>query len=169
MKTHLHFQRLSSTNTYLIDLVSKQTAFFFPPYFAISTDKQDAGRGQQGKKWESEPKKNLLTSLLLYPNIPAKKQFIICQYISVAIANFIKDLCTISNVYIKWPNDIYIGDKKIAGILIEHFIRGEFINYTIAGIGLNVNQRIFPSSLPNATSLYIETKQKYNLHINNNK
>jgi BirA family biotin operon repressor/biotin-[acetyl-CoA-carboxylase] ligase len=162
METHLHFQRLQSTNTYLIDLVDKNAGFLFPSYFAVTADEQELGRGQQGKKWESESGKNLLVSLLLYPDIQAKKQFTICQYVSIAIADFIKENCSISNVYIKWPNDIYINHKKVAGILIKHFIRGEFINYTIVGIGLNINQIIFSPSLPNATSLCIETGKEYN-------
>ena len=161
METHLHFQRLLSTNNYLIDLVDKHAAFFFPPYFSVTADEQTCGRGQQSKKWESEFGKNLLVSLLLYPDIQAKKQFTICQYVSIAIADFIKETCSIPNVYIKWPNDIYINNKKAAGILIEHFIRGEIINYSIVGIGLNINQTVFSSSLPNATSLCLETGQKY--------
>jgi BirA family biotin operon repressor/biotin-[acetyl-CoA-carboxylase] ligase len=164
MDTHIHFQRLSSTNAYLKDLVKKyaeKLQNFLPPYFAVTADEQDAGRGQQEKKWESEAGKNLLLSLLLYSNILPVKQFIICQYISVATAEFIKETFPISNVYIKWSNDIYIGDKKVAGILIEHFIRGESINYTIAGIGMNINQTVFQSYLPNATSLCLETGQEY--------
>ena len=166
MKTHLHINCLSSTNTYLKDLVSKHPIDslqdFLPPYFAITADKQQKGRGQQNKSWESEAGKNLLMSLLLYPRVHPSKQFNISQYISIAIADFIKEKVN-NNVYIKWPNDIYVGDNKIVGILIEHFIRGETINYTIAGIGININQTVFSSSLPNPTSIYLETGQEHNL------
>ena len=162
-KKHLHFQRLSSTNNYLNDLVKKYPPNVIPPYFAVTANEQISGRGQQEKKWESETGKNLLLSLLLYPNVLPVKQFVVCQYISVAVAEFIKETFSIPNVYIKWSNDIYIGDKKAAGILIEHFICGESINYTIAGIGMNVNQTHFPSHLPNATSLCLETGQKYDV------
>ena len=167
MKTHLHFQHLSSTNAYLKDLVEKypvnQLQNFFPPYFSVTADEQNAGRGQQGKKWESETGKNVLASFLLYPTIHPARQFTVCQYISVAIAEFIQETFSISNVHIKWSNDIYMGDKKVVGILIEHFLCGEKINYTIAGVGMNINQKIFPSHLPNPTSLSLETGQEYDL------
>ena len=165
METHIHFQRLASTSAYLKDLAAKYPAEelqnFLPPYFSVTTDEQDAGRGQQGRKWESESEKNLLTSLLLYPNMPPAKQFTVCQYVSVAIAEFLQETFAIPNVHIKWSNDIYIGDKKVVGILIEHFIRGENINYTVVGIGMNINQIKFPAHLPKATSLCLETGQEH--------
>ena len=168
LENHIHFQRLASTSAYLKDLATKYPAEelrnFLPPYFVVTADEQDAGRGQQGKKWESETGKNLLASFLLYPNTHPVKQFTVCQYISVALAEFIKEEFAIPNVHIKWANDIYIGDKKAAGILIEHFIRGENINYTIAGIGMNINQIEFPSHLPNPTSLCLETGQEYDVN-----
>jgi len=160
---HLHFRRLSSTNNYLKDLVEKYPPNAILPYFAVTADEQDAGRGQQAKKWESEAGKNLLLSLLLYPKIQPVRQFIICQFISVGIVEFIKETFAVPNVFIKWSNDIYIGDKKVVGILIEHVICGESINYTVAGIGLNVNQTVFAPHLPNATSLFLETGKKYDV------
>jgi BirA family biotin operon repressor/biotin-[acetyl-CoA-carboxylase] ligase len=166
MKLHLHFQSLPSTNNYLKDLVGKYPAEdlqnLFPLYFAVTADEQNSGRGQQGRKWESEFGKNLLASFLLYPNIPPNKQFAVCQYVSVAIAEFIKETFTIPNVYIKWSNDIYIGHKKVVGILIEHSIRCENINYTVAGIGMNINQKFFPY-LPNATSIRLETGREHDV------
>jgi BirA family biotin operon repressor/biotin-[acetyl-CoA-carboxylase] ligase len=165
--THLHFRCLSSTNTYLKELVEKypvkELPSFLPPFFAVTADKQELGRGRQGKKWESETGKNLLLSLLLYPNIHPAKQFNICQYVSLAMIDLLKDTFSIPHVNIKWPNDIYAGHKKMAGILIEHFIQGNVINYTIAGIGMNINQRIFPATLPNASSLYLETGQEHDI------
>ena len=144
-------------------MVKKSPQNSYPSYFAVIADEQEAGRGQQGKKWESEAGKNLLLSLLLYPDVTSAKQFTVCQYISVAIAEFIKETLSIPNVSIKWSNDIYIGDKKVVGILIEHFICGESINYTVAGVGMNINQTIFPSYLPNPTSLCLETGQEYDI------
>ena len=165
MNLHLHFERLSSTSNYLKELVKKypmeKLQDFFPPYFAITADIQEEGRGQQNKKWESEAGENLLVSFLLYPKIKPAKQFTVCQYVSVGISEFIRELFNIPNVSIKWPNDIYIGDKKVAGILIEHFICGDSINYTIVGIGMNINQIDFSKSLPNPTSIYLETEKKY--------
>jgi BirA family biotin operon repressor/biotin-[acetyl-CoA-carboxylase] ligase len=131
-----------------------------PPFFAITADKQKSGRGRQNKKWESEAGKNLLLSFLLYPSTPPSLQFDICCYVSVALAEQIAELCPASEVYIKWPNDIYIGNKKVAGILIENFIYRERIKYSIVGIGLNLNQTVFPPSLPNPTSVFLETATK---------
>jgi BirA family biotin operon repressor/biotin-[acetyl-CoA-carboxylase] ligase len=143
------------------DLVGKYSVeelqHLFPPFFAITADQQEQGRGRQEKKWESETGKNLLISLLLYPRIGPSLQFDICRYVSVAVAGLISELCPASVVRIKWPNDVYIGNKKTAGILIEHFIQGENINYSIAGIGINLNQTVFSLSLPNPTSVLSET------------
>jgi BirA family biotin operon repressor/biotin-[acetyl-CoA-carboxylase] ligase len=139
-----------------------QLPLYFPPFFAVTADKQEQGHGRQGKQWESETGKNLLLSLLLYPNLPPVKQFNICQYVSMAIIDLLKDIFSISNACIKWPNDIYVGDKKIAGILIEHFIQGETINYTVVGIGMNINQALFSSS-SNITSLCLETGQEHDV------
>jgi BirA family biotin operon repressor/biotin-[acetyl-CoA-carboxylase] ligase len=135
----------------------------FPPFFAITANEQENGHGRQGKKWESETGKNLLLSLLLYPNIHPSKQFNICQYVSLAAADVIRDTFSVPDVYIKWPNDIYIRDKKIAGVLIEHFIQGESINYSIVGIGININQRNFPAPLSHTTSLCIETGKEHDI------
>jgi BirA family biotin operon repressor/biotin-[acetyl-CoA-carboxylase] ligase len=169
MKTHLHLQCASSTNTCLKELVEKYPIEllpkFYPPFFSLTADQQENGHGRQGKKWESDTGKNLLLSVLLYPRILPSNQFYVCQYVSTGILLLLKDWFGIHNVRIKWPNDIYAGDKKIAGILIEHFIQGETINYSIAGIGLNVNQKIFPDTLPNPTSLCLETGREYDIDL----
>jgi len=122
----------------------------------VHTNFQSAGRGQKGNKWESEDGKNLLFSVILYPSqvIPAD-QFIISIFISLGICDFLKTLgCKCK---IKWPNDIYSGDDKIAGILIENSINGNTIVNSIAGIGLNINQEEFPAEIPNPVSLKILT------------
>ena len=119
---------------------------------------QTAGRGQAGNGWESEEGKNLLCSILLPPR---KDLFYLNVLVSVAVHKVIRSLlfersglCSLSEaVSIKWPNDIYYGDKKIAGILIENAILGSEVTYSIAGIGLNVNQTIFVSNAPNPVSL----------------
>jgi BirA family biotin operon repressor/biotin-[acetyl-CoA-carboxylase] ligase len=135
----------------------------FPPFFAVTADRQTAGRGRQGKRWESARGENLLLSLLLYPDIHPSKQFIICEYISIAALEVLRDAFSLIDVSVKWPNDIYVKHKKIAGILIEHFITGDAINYSIVGIGLNINQKAFPPSLSCTTSLSLETQRKYDV------
>jgi BirA family biotin operon repressor/biotin-[acetyl-CoA-carboxylase] ligase len=106
---------------------------------------QTAGRGQAGNGWESEEGKNLLCSILLPPR---KELFDLNVLTAVAVQRLLGEGFTI-----KWPNDIYLQDKKVAGLLIENAIIGNEVKYSIAGIGLNVNQTIFLSSAPNPVSL----------------
>jgi BirA family transcriptional regulator, biotin operon repressor / biotin---[acetyl-CoA-carboxylase] ligase len=126
----------------------------------ISTDFQTAGKGQVGNKWESEAGKNLLFSLVLYPaHIEIEKQFVISQIVSLAIKNTLERYA--SDISIKWPNDIYWKDKKIAGILIENSLQKGKIQFSIIGIGLNVNQTEFISDAPNPISLAQITAREY--------
>jgi BirA family biotin operon repressor/biotin-[acetyl-CoA-carboxylase] ligase len=121
---------------------------------------QSAGRGQQGNRWESEPGANLLLSAVLEPTLlPAAEQFRLLQAVSLAVADVLDgpDLPRVSGVNIKWPNDIYAGGRKIAGILIENDIMGVTVARSIAGIGLNINQTVFSLDLPNPTSIALET------------
>ena len=161
MKNHIHIHCVSSTNIYLNELVEncplEQRRELFPPYFALTVNSQQQGRGRQGKSWESETGKNLLLSVLLYPQVHPSLQFYVCRQVSIAVAEFVKETFSIENVYIKWPNDIYIKNKKLVGILIEHFLREDCINYSIAGIGININQTSFSDALPNPTSICLET------------
>ena len=110
---------------------------------------QTAGRGQTGNSWESEANKNLLCSILLPPD---KNLHFLNIAVGVAIYRTISEL-GISELGIKWPNDIYWKDKKVAGILVENAIVGSEVKYSIAGIGLNVNQTEFVSDAPNPISL----------------
>ena len=123
---------------------------------------QTAGRGQTGNGWESEEGKNLLCSILVESRMTKDKGlFDLNVAVSVAVYRLIRSyvfersgLSTLSAaVSIKWPNDIYYGDKKVAGILIENVIIGSEVKYSIAGIGLNVNQTEFCSDAPNPISL----------------
>jgi len=117
---------------------------------------QTSGKGHMGNTWESEPEKNLLMTILLLPGfLEPQYQFYLSRIISLALLELIGSYC--KNVRIKWPNDIYVHEKKIAGILIENHIKGNYFERAIAGIGLNVNQEKFPNNIPNPTSLCIET------------
>ena len=113
---------------------------------------QTGGRGQLGNSWFSSKGDNLLFSLVLYPQqIPAGRSFIISRITSLAIKNML-DAFT-EDIRIKWPNDIYYKEEKIAGILIENDIQGKEIDNMVIGVGLNVNQQMFPFDLPNPVSL----------------
>jgi BirA family biotin operon repressor/biotin-[acetyl-CoA-carboxylase] ligase len=145
----LYFKSLPSTNTQASMLLKQESP---AEGTVICTDFQTAGRGQPGNRWESESGKNLLLSIILYPeSVLPEDQFIISMMVSLGLCDII-DSYTGSNS-IKWPNDIYNGDGKIAGILIENSISGNKIISTIIGIGLNVNQTDFPKNLPNAVSI----------------
>lgn len=127
----------------------------------VVTAHQTAGRGQRGNTWEAEPFKNLTFSLLLKPVfLRADEQFRLNMAVSVALVNFLSRYI-VHNLKIKWPNDIYVGDKKLGGILIESALKSNILHQTIVGIGLNINQETF--SLPKATSLKLITGQEYNL------
>ena len=114
---------------------------------------QAAGHGQATNRWESEEGKNLLFSLLLRPTIiPAAEQFIITELVTLAIINVLQDYVR-QQITVKWPNDIYVGDKKLCGILIENALCGPTIDTCIVGIGININQELFKSDAPNPVSL----------------
>lgn len=121
----------------------------------VSAIEQTAGRGQRGNRWEAAPGKNVTLSILLRPqSIDARSQFMVSEIVSLSIVNVLKRYLRECEVSIKWPNDIYVGDRKICGILIENSLMGSIINHTIAGIGLNVNQRQFVSDAPNPVSIF---------------
>ena len=123
---------------------------------------QTEGRGQQTNAWESESGKNLTISLILRPDfILAQDQFQISMLISLGVSDYLKAYT--EKVSIKWPNDIYVGDKKIAGILIEQSIMGAHLSHSVCGIGVNVNQGEFTSNAPNPISLNMLTKNNYQL------
>ncbi len=117
---------------------------------------QRAGKGQQNNSWESEAGKNLLFSIFLRPQrLRAAEQFRLSQAVSLAVCEALREEGLMA--VIKWPNDIYVGEKKIVGMLIEQHVMGEYVTSAVAGIGLNVNQTEFDPTLPNPTSLSLAT------------
>jgi BirA family biotin operon repressor/biotin-[acetyl-CoA-carboxylase] ligase len=155
---YIFHENLSSTNTYAAALLKEDNV---QEGTIISTNYQTGGRGHAGNTWESENGKNLLISLILYPStIKPADQFLISKIISLGICDYLLQETT--DISIKWPNDIYINNDKIAGILIETSIIGDEIGSTIAGVGLNVNQKIFRSNAPNPVSLAMVTGKEYN-------
>jgi len=148
-----------STNTHLISLLNSSK---LPGGTVIIASHQTAGRGQIGNRWHSEAGKNLTFSMVIYPGfLDLQKQFLLNMAVSLALVDYLKAI--IPDVYIKWPNDIYISHKKIAGILVENSVSGNQIKQTVIGIGLNINQTLFPPDLPNPTSLALETGRKFEL------
>ena len=130
----------------------------------IQANHQLKGRGRQNHVWESNPGENLLFSIIITPtSIPPSRQFLINELVSTTLRDFLQIHIPHTTVKIKWPNDIYIANKKIAGILIEHIITGNSITYSIIGIGININQIEFHPSLPNPTSLKNETGRHHDV------
>jgi len=149
-----------STNTYAIGLLSKQRP---DEGCVVITDYQRQGKGTDSNTWESEKGKNLTFSLILYPDFKADHQFLLNKAISLAICDFLHAELPHNDITIKWPNDIYIGDKKVCGILIQNSVIGNNLDYVVVGIGLNVNQTIFTNDAQNPVSLKMITGKDYNL------
>lgn len=152
---------VNSTNTFLRDALSKSTPLYEGT--VILAEKQYAGRGQAGNSWQSEAGKNLTFSILLNPTfLPVERQFHLNKAISLALNDVLNNY-TSGNAFIKWPNDSYIGNKKIAGLLIENIVNGNKIKHAIIGIGINVNQEKFSSDIKNVTSFKQALHKDYDL------
>ncbi|MCB9335116.1 MAG: biotin--[acetyl-CoA-carboxylase] ligase [Flavobacteriales bacterium] len=139
---------VASTNTFTQELVASKKLM---EGLVVWAKAQTSGRGQRGNIWQAEPYKNLTFSLVLTPNLLVEEQFMLSKVIALGIYDFLSFL-KIENVEIKWPNDILVNGEKIAGILIENTLKQSKIGTSVVGIGLNVNQSIFPDEIK-ATSL----------------
>jgi len=149
----IRHDKLTSTNLYLKELLKQKK---LEEGVVVIADYQEAGRGQGDNSWHSRAGENLLMSILLIPAfLSASQQFQLSRLISVALCEHLLSLGIKS--MIKWPNDILVKGGKIAGMLIEHGISGQNISHTIAGIGLNLNQKTFPEFLQPASSVILET------------
>lgn len=119
----------------------------------ILTWRQTAGRGQVGNRWESALERNISMTVILKPEaLPAERQFAVSMAVALGCRDWVAGYT--EGTTVKWPNDIYVGDRKIGGILIEHRITGGNVGTSLCGIGLNVNQEAFLSDAPNPVSLY---------------
>ncbi len=156
-----HFKNIESTNSYLQNLLDRGEEITDN---IVVTDFQTSGKGQGKNVWHSEEGKNLLFSIALDMSfLKAEDQFLLTQMVSVAVIDVLKKYLPEENLFIKWPNDIYFNDKKIAGVLIKNEIKGMMMGTSIIGIGLNVNQTDFDESLPNPISMKIITGKDYDL------
>ena len=152
-KISVYVTECLSTNDILTNLLKRIKIY---EGTSVRTDFQLKGKGQRENKWLSEKNSNILFSFLLSPKIKVENQFYLHIVISIAIVKCLKKIGV--DCKIKWPNDIYIGEKKIAGILIESFIYQRRVQNSIVGIGLNLNQKRFEGL--NATSVFIETLEE---------
>ncbi len=153
---------VSSTNSYCKELLAKSTPVLNGS--VIMAVEQTHGRGQKKNVWESAPGKNLTFSIILDTGfLPLSKQFQLNQTVCLGILDLLQSY-PLSNLSIKWPNDLFVGDKKMGGILIENSISGGRHKHSVIGIGLNINQTHFSGKAGNATSLLLEMQHEVSLN-----
>jgi len=158
-KETIWLEEHESTNVYAQNLISLSNII---EGVVIVAKNQLSGKGQRGNKWLSEPGKNLTFSIILTPKLRVENQFLISKVVAIGLVSYLKHI-GLSNAKIKWPNDIYVGNNKIAGVLIENTLRKNKISNSIVGIGFNVNQELFDKYLTNPTSLSVEMKTVFDL------
>jgi BirA family biotin operon repressor/biotin-[acetyl-CoA-carboxylase] ligase len=156
----IELTEIDSTNNYATRLIEEGMA---EHGMTIRADYQLAGKGQLGNTWHADESKNLLFTVILdMTAFDISQQFLLNKSVCISIVELLTETYMLNNVKIKWPNDIYAGDKKIAGILIENILRGNDWKYAVVGIGLNVNQEKF-QELNRATSILLESKKVQNI------
>jgi len=160
-KNTIFLEKVDSTQTFATELVAKTSPI---EGTCVRTDYQSDGKGQIGRYWHSALGKNLLCSYILYPSFLSIDD---AYYLNIISSLALVDLCNDMNIdaKIKWPNDIYVEHRKLAGILVQNILQGARIKTTIMGIGLNVNEIVFPEALPNPTSLQLLTGQEIELAL----
>jgi BirA family biotin operon repressor/biotin-[acetyl-CoA-carboxylase] ligase len=155
--TLIRLKSVDSTNNYANAAIRDGHC---PEGTVVLAYEQTAGRGQRTNFWESEPGKNLTFSIVFYPEfLEIRHQFMLSKAVSLGICRAVSNY--IPTVRVKWPNDIYAGDRKIGGILIENSIMYGLLSSAVVGIGLNVNQTVFVSNAPNPASLKLLTNQQF--------
>jgi BirA family transcriptional regulator, biotin operon repressor / biotin---[acetyl-CoA-carboxylase] ligase len=153
------FQSLGSTNDHCKELLGRVEVDDGTVVWALS---QQKGRGQGNNSWESEAGKNLTFSIILHPEyVEPSDQFYLSMVASLGVTDFLDE--RVKNVFVKWPNDIYAGSNKIAGILIENSVMENRLIHSIIGIGININQTSFDSNLPNPISIWMLTGEIFDL------
>ena len=157
----VRLQKTNSTNNYANSHIGANE---LPEGTVFLAYEQTAGRGQLKNIWESNPGENLTFSLVLYPEfLEIRRQFMLSKAITLGIYKAMHKY--VDALKIKWPNDIYAGEQKLGGILIENSIMHGLLKSAVAGIGFNVNQTVFRSSAPNPVSLRILTNQHYDCEL----
>lgn len=150
--TYLFFPHLASTNQVAMELVSKTRP---RPGTVIYTDFQTQGQGQYGRKWHGSPGHNLYMSCIISPGIPPSQQSVLSTFASLAVRDTISEFIG-TNATIKWPNDVYVGNRKVCGLLIQNVMSSTEVHFSVIGVGINVNETEFPADAPNPTSLKLE-------------
>ena len=161
MLKYIHLEQIDSTNAYL----QRQQSEHDIRNWVVSTDEQTAGKGMGSNGWESEVGKNLTFSLALDMGfLPAERQFLLSEAVALGIIEVLDTLLPSEKLSIKWPNDIYFENRKLAGILINSTIKANMMDVSIFGIGLNVNQMKFQDWPTHPISLKMVTGKEYDLN-----
>lgn len=157
----IHLDSVDSTNSYATRMLRQISLIDGTLFYTFD---QHSGRGQRENKWEAEPHKNIALSVVLAPSfLKTDQQFLLTRITSLALADLMAEMVkNKGSVSIKWPNDIYVNEKKICGVLIENMIKGSSIQYAVIGVGINVNQERF-NAAPQAVSLKNITGETYDL------
>lgn len=158
--TIIELDTVDSTNNYAMQLIDANKAY---NGLTITARTQTGGKGQRGRTWMDNAGDALLMSVIITPKQAIPQQFVFNSSVAVAVATVLQNISGIPGIYIKWPNDIIVNDKKAGGILIENVLRGSTWAYSVIGIGLNINQEVMPEGLPFATSLANVTGKKFNI------
>ena len=160
MLKYIHLEQIDSTNAYL----QRQQSEHDIRNWVVSTDEQTTGKGMGSNGWESEVGKNLTFSLALDMGfLPAERQFLLSEAVPLGIIEVLNTLLPSEKLSIKWPNDIYFENRKLAGILINSTIKANMMDISIIGIGLNVNQMKFQDWPTHPISLKMVTGKEYDL------
>jgi BirA family biotin operon repressor/biotin-[acetyl-CoA-carboxylase] ligase len=153
-------ERVDSTNNYAMAMVQNDEGGNGDAVFAIE---QTAGKGRRGKSWKSNIGENIVLSLIIQMQwLSVRQQFHLSAAVSLGCLDFLSKFIK-TGIKIKWPNDIFISDRKAGGILIENILKGNLWQWSIIGIGLNINQQNFEDENFKATSLKKITGEDYNV------
>lgn len=154
---YIWLDKIDSTNSYCM----KKAAENESEGLAVAAFYQENGRGQRGNTWESRDGMNLTFSLLLRPTfLRVEEQFALSKVVALSVCHWIN--LNGAKAKIKWPNDIYIDDSKVCGILIENNFSGATLDVSVVGIGLNLNQTVFSDDIPNPTSMKLIAGREFN-------
>lgn len=168
----MHNNRIIGHNIILMDNVKSTNNFVLSSIHEneyqegtiVRAVDQTEGKGLDANSWESEAGKNLTFSIIIYPSfLPPQRQFMLNKFVSLGVYDFLKEKLPKRSASIKWPNDIYIDNSKACGILINNTIKGSGMDFSVIGMGLNINQVVFRSDAPNPVSLKQLTGKNYHL------
>ena len=157
-ENHIKLETINSTNDYTLSL---KDSLVFKQGLVVTASYQSGGYGQRGKAWESNANENLLLSVVIEPKLKLEEQHLISRIVALSVYDLLKTIGIESEI--KWPNDILVAKLKIAGILIQNKVKGNFITHSVIGLGFNVNQLLFKAYSPKATSLRLQLNKEYDV------